>query len=189
MLDILLQVYLLLLIIATTIKIKSTLSKPHDRKVDLGLLSYLIISSIFSVFTFCISDSIKLTNINSIYETLIIPVIFLSRIKMGFKYWFILNIVACFAMFLPIYINVYVFVNVVFLILSLIHHLFFQKHFNYLIHNIFLISVFVFSLLFDFFNIYYEIFYNSKYQIHVFILYSCFLYIFYTFIIFKYAKS
>ena len=108
MLDILLQVYLLLLIIATTIKIKSTLSKPHDRKVDLGLLSYLIISSIFSVFTFCISDSIKLTNINSIYETLIIPIVFLGRIKMGIKYWFILNIIACFAMFLPIYINGYV---------------------------------------------------------------------------------
>jgi len=184
----LLRVYDVLLPIATIFAFVNALNKPQNRKIDMGLLIYLTLSCLFSFFNVYTFKHIQVDKINSIYESIIIPSVFLAR-KRNWVMFIFINIIFVLTVLIGLKIYHFQIIFLISLLVFIVHHLFFEKKFNYLIHNLFLISVFVFSLLFDLFNIYDELFKNSKYQMHVFIFYSFFLYIFYIFIIFKYAKS
>ena len=154
----------------------------------MGLIVYLTFSCLFGLSKLLHLDVYRINSLNSTYEVLIIPSILLARI-FNKKLVFFLNIIFISIIILNINFKYYYVIHVFFLILFLFQHLFYQKKINYLINNLFLISVFVFSFLFDLFYEYQQFWITSHYKYNVFIFYSFFLYIFYIFIIFKYAKS
>ena len=180
--------YYFLLFISTIIVIYHSIFKPCSNKNDMGLIVYLSLSTVFSVFKLLKFNLFRIESLNSSYEVLIIPLVIIARL---FKWHFFvfINIVFIAFVIFNVSFTLYYFVHVFFLILFLFQHLFYQKKINYLIHNLFLISVFVFTFLFDLFFEYQQFWITSHYKYNVFIFYSFFLYIFYIFIIFKYAKS
>jgi len=184
----LLNGYCVLLLIATSIVFIFSIRNPKDRKVDFGLLIYLSFSSIYSLYTLIVNDLNRVNFVNSIYESLIIPAVYFTR-YFKWNFLFIAHFVFLFLFLLNVTFNYYLIIYFSSLILFVLHHFYYEKKFDYLIHNLFLISVFVFSLLFDLFSEYQQFWISSHYKYNVFIFYCFFLYIFYIFIIFKYAKS
>lgn len=184
----LLFVYNILLLLATGIVLYSAIKKPKVRNLDFGLLIYLTLSTILSGFDFLYFDSVKIKSVDSNYGMLLIFSVFICR-KNNWRTFLTINLIFILLVMFDINTKNSMVVFLICLLFFVVHHLFFEKKFNYLIHNLFLISVFVFTFLFDLFYKYQQFWITSHYKYNVFIFYSCFLYIFYIFIILKYAKS
>ena len=184
----LINCYYLLLITATLTVFFFTFRKPYDRLIDLGLLTYFFISLLFGLFNFVNFNFLNLDSINSIYNVIIIPAIFISRRK-NWNFFIGINLGFILLCLMNYEVKYDLIIYIISLLLFTIHHFVYQRNFNFLIHNLFLISALVFSFLFDLFFEYQQFWITSHYKYNVFIFYSFFLYIFYIFIIFKYAKS
>ncbi len=184
----LLNLYYLLLLIATFVAIFYSLASSSLKKVDMGLNGYLTLSCVLNFVSYFYSKDLNIQNVISCYSVLLMPTVFFGRF---FKWIFLatINILFIILIIIGYDFSNYLFIYSFFLIIFTIYHCLFQRNFDYLIHNLFLISTFVFTLLFLMFSEYQQFWITSHYKYNVFIFYSCFLYIFYIFIIFKYAKS
>ena len=184
----LLNLYYLLLLIATFVAIFFSFVRSTLKKVDMGLIGYLTLSCVLNFVNYFYSKDLIIQNVMSCYSVLLIPSVFFARF---FKWIFLATINILFIILILIGFNFgnYLAIYSIFLVIFAIYHCLFQRNFDYLIHNLFLISAFVFTLLFLLFSEYQQFWITSHYKYNVFIFYSFFLYIFYIFIIFKYAKS